>query len=69
MVCTCHRHKSLQSPYVVKIPRGKVRQLLVRLYAEGCRGSAMFFKVGGYEIILLSVLEEVLLPAAHPEKD
>jgi hypothetical protein len=28
----------------------------------------MFFKVGGYEMVLLSVLEAVVLPAAHPEK-
>jgi hypothetical protein len=38
------------------------------LRKTGAGACTRFFKVGGYEMILLSVLEEVLLPAAHPEK-
>jgi hypothetical protein len=29
----------------------------------------MFFKDGGYRMILLLLLEAVVLPAAHPEKE
>jgi hypothetical protein len=68
MVFACHRHKSLQSQYVAKIPRGKVMQLLVRLYGEGRGGCAIFLKVGEYGMILLLVLATAVISAVHPEK-